>query len=255
MSTSIVESNQNDVVKQCEALWEKITDINQNLSVDQKIDSWRQNKNECPIQDIFDYRYAKLLVQAHRFGEVRNIVKKYLKIDTPYLKEFKEVLVSAQFVEVANMDAPGESDWEKINKGFLRLTEEYPDWYRGYLGLSSLAMVFNDYDNTIKFAQIANSKQQSASAYKNLTIAYMQLDNYQKALENGEMAYTLDNNLLSDREYMLALAISLVVNNNFDDAKAILATLVKYQPQVEHDKGFQNAVKYLRAKLQQEKSE
>jgi tetratricopeptide (TPR) repeat protein len=141
-----------------------------------------------------------------------------------------------------------ELDSTEASKIYEEVTKQYPDWWAGYsyLGLAQLGL--GDYEKASMNFEIANSHMEQASTFRNLGLAYFNQKQFKKSYEAIDRAFSLDENILADRDAMLAAARSQIELGGYKLAKTLFTILLSKRSDLQNDNEFVRAALYLKEK-------
>ena len=102
-----------------------------------------------------------------------------------------------------------------------------PNHYDGQFNIASFYALQENYKNAVKHYKIALKLNKNTELLKNLTIAYISLDDNENALKYNDMAIELDRNNI---EILNRKANILVSLKKFEQAKIVYKKLIKLEP-------------------------
>lgn len=134
-------------------------------------------------------------------------------------------------------------------KGFVK---KYPDTLEGYGMLGGLQTMLNEHEEAIKSLKISlRSSKNLLGVFRNLTINYSALGKHREALEAANDAIKIDKSITDDQYFMYALATTNAALGDVDAAKTALLLIAAKKPEVKEDPDFQQAVRYVIAKIEE----
>ena len=102
-----------------------------------------------------------------------------------------------------------------------------PNHYDGQFNIASFYALQENYKNAVKHYKIALKLNKNTELLKNLTLAYISLDDNKNALKYNDMAIELDRNNI---EILNRKANILVSLKKFEQAKIVYKKLIKLEP-------------------------
>lgn len=204
------------------------------------IDTWGTMEESCRGTGFFEYRLSKLHIAYLEYTKASEWIARGLRYDTPYNAELS--------LAVGDI-AMHQGDFVQAEAVYRTVTAAYPQWFAGfdYLGFSEFAQ--GKYDQAVDHLNKANSLQESADAYRTLTLAYYMLGNPEQAIDSLNRAYSLNEAILADRDPMIAGIRSYAEVGRFELSRNMLALLLREDPNIRSDQEFINAGYFLRQKM------
>lgn len=136
-------------------------------------------------------------------------------------------------------------DYESAIQQFSKIVNSHPSWDKGYEHLG-IAYVHNDeYEKAIVILnqglEITKSNHQ---IYRYLGFASYYQSNPEDAIKYLDKAFSLNKNLILDKNVMLVAARSNIQLKKYDVARALLTILISNISDIENDPEYIAAVKY-----------
>lgn len=134
----------------------------------------------------------------------------------------------------------------EAERRYVRLMEDHPDFPGVYTQYGILLMIMDDYKKALEITKRGLEIEPSVYAYRTVTIAAQQLDDFPQSAEAFKIALSMDQSLLSDKDFVVSGAVSVARLGHIQDAKNVLVELSKRSPQVRTDEAFVQAVDMVR---------
>lgn len=220
--------------EQCLDEWNKINFSKQLPSLASKMTEWKKYKKTCSAEGVYAYGVARLYASNNYLEGAQKLINVLLKYKSKYYNEYLLFAANVEFNIVTSTDNFTNKDLNKIRDMYTNIQKKYPNWYGGYVGLGNLELGVGNYNKSKLLLEKANKLQQSSVGYRSLTLIYNSERLYDKAIESGDIAYQLDDNLMSDKKFVLSLSnaymhigknkvaynlLRLLVNNNNETKK------------------------------------
>lgn len=204
------------------------------------IETWSAQEDRCQGTGFFEYQMSKLHIAYAEYDKAFAWIERGLQHDTAYNRE----------LSLAKGDiALHQGNYGQAEAHYIEVTAEYPQWFAGfdYLGFSVFAQ--GRYQQAVDHLNKANSLQESADAYRTLTLAHYMLGNHEQVIDSLNRAYSLNEAILSDRDPMIAGVRSYAEVGRFDLSRDMLALLLREDPNIKSDQEFLHAGYFLRQKM------
>ena len=223
----------------CGNEWAEIVDTNKYPSWEKKIKHWESLNSKCSKTGIYEYRLSLLYTFVSNFEKAKSIIDNALK----YNKYKKELLVGYFNIYVK------QQKWEEAYKRAKITVQEYPNWNISHQNLGAIELIKQKYPSAIKSLEKSNSINPTFTAYRHLIVAYHQVGNHEQAIKSINTAFSLNNSIKSDREAMLAAAISYAQVKKYKVSDGLLNMLLKAKPEMKNDKEFLRIAEFVSNKL------
>ena len=228
-------------VNTCEKEWDEVLTSKSLSSYDSKIEYWKSKSKLCSKTGIYEFRVGHLYTMSGQLSKAESAFNKGLSYKTGYRKELLSGLASLYLKK---------RDWTSAESLNNSIITEYPQWYDGYQGLGTVKLIQGKFKEAIDLLNKSNQLTPSAVSYRHLTIAYNQVGDHTNAAKSINAAFEMDSKIQSDRDPMLAAAISYARLGKYKVADGLLAMLLKARPEVQNDKEFLNIAAFVSKKLQ-----
>lgn len=135
---------------------------------------------------------------------------------------------------------------------YEKVADDYPDWELAldYLGFALFAT--GDYERAKIHLRQSIGIRESAASYRTLTLVEYSLGDWEAAIDALNRGYSLDDQLLADRDFMVAGVRSYTEIARYDVARSLLALLLDARPEMRDDEEFVRAGFYLRERMLQD---
>ena len=234
----------------CENKFDNFLRDNSNLSMPEKINSWKSQENDCKPKGYYYYSLSKLYNSVENIKEAKQNILRGLKYRDSAYKLNKLMALSVEFTELSFKPLK-DSGWPKLEKKIISFTEKHPKLTDTYTLLSSVKLARGDYEGAIQFAGKSAYLEGGLSLQtgRTLTIAYTETGKYKQALEVGNGVTKLHNELFLDKYFMLAVVRSYVGNRDVDMASRVLKLLVARNKKLINDSDVQKYARFLQNAL------
>lgn len=170
-----------------------------------------------------------------------------------YLIELARLQIYTQ--QLVTSGEANEKSLHDLEAKYFDFVKSYPERPEGFGLLGGLQTTIGKHQESIKNLEESLNKPESQSlqlygVYRNLTISYSAVGEYQKSLSSANQAMSLKRGLTSDQYFMYAFAISDAGLGKIEEAKAALLLISAKKPEVKSDPDFIEAVNFVRAKIQ-----
>jgi tetratricopeptide (TPR) repeat protein len=183
----------------------------------------------------YEFRLASLYTEAGKLENAEGLIKQGLAQKTEYKRELDLALGDLYIMRGDLHGAEGQ---------FQRLVKDYPSWAFGYMKIGAVRLDQRRFREAVGFLEKANVLEKNAFTYRCLAIAHSQLGEHEAAVRAVNLAYEMDQSLVSDRDAMLAAVHSYATVGKLEVAKNLLAMALKAQPDFLKDPRYQQAVNY-----------
>lgn len=224
----------------CENEWDEVLSSKSMLSIDSKIEYWKSKSKICSKTGIYEFRMGHLYTVSGQLSKAESAFYKGLSFKTEYRKELLSGLADLHLKK---------RDWASAESTYKSIISEYPQWYNGYQGLGIVKLINKEFKQSIDLLNKSNQLQATALSYRNLTIAYHQIGDHTNTVKSINNAFERDSNIQSDRDAMMAGAISYAKLGNYKVADGLLGMLLKSRPEVQNDKQFIKTASFVSHKL------
>lgn len=232
--------------KQCMEKWMHIEQ--QNMAVEEMLNTWADMHTECGETGVYYYWLGWLLNALGEFTEAEKSFKKGLSYNSHY-EQHLLVGLGDVYYRIGKVEK-NTLAYERAALTYQKVIKRYPDWFNGYLSMSSLELSKGNDTDAIQYALKANSLEETALAYRNLVIAYQHTAEFDNSLDAMGMAYELDSNMFSEKYMMYSAALSYLGLNNYEMAVNFLATLVKNNPGVKGEASFVQLLEHMKKEIE-----
>lgn len=140
-------------------------------------------------------------------------------------------------------------DYRRAAAGYRAVTAEFPDWHVGHEFLGFALFALDELDAARTALERSIDLQESADAYRTLTLVYYSQGEFEKSIDALNRGFSLNENLLGDRDFMVAGVRSYTELGRFDIARGLLAAMLKQNRAIKQDPEFLRAGHYLREKM------
>lgn len=238
-----------DVSEECLEIWNNINFDSKNIAPEQKLNIWKKNKVRCSEEGLYEYGVARFLAQFNRYDEAKVVIKNLLVTKSKFEKEYQLLSADIDFNIAASSENTSQTKWQQVKDNYVNLKSNYPEWYGGYAGLGNLEMGLGNYQQAKDILIKANKLQQSAVAYRALTIIENKNQDYTSAINNADIAYQLDNSLLMDKDFVLAMSNAYMHLGKNKVGLNLLEMLIRKNEKAKNDPEVLSLGKYLYLKV------
>ena len=194
----------------------------------------------CRQHPYYHYLAGKAHIRAKRYDAARAAFDAGLAAPGAFEKALK--------LAVADI-ALHQRDYRRAASAYRAVTAEFPDWHVGFEYLGFALFALNDLDEARMALERSIRLQESADAYRTLTLVYYSQGEYEKSIDALNRGFSLNENLLDDRDFMVAGVRSYTELGRFDIARGLLAAMLKQNRALKQDPEFLRAGHYLRKKM------
>jgi len=224
----------------CEKEWDEVLSSKSLSSYDSKIEYWKSKSKACGKTGIYEFRLGHLYTMSGQLSKAESAFNNGLSYKTKYRKELLSGLADLHLKK---------SDWKSAESTYKRIISEYPQWYNGYQGLGIVKLIKKEFKQSIDLLNKSNQLQATSLSYRNLTIAYHQIGDHANTVNSINSAFEIDSNIQSDRDAMLAAAVSYAKLGKYKVADGLLGMLLKARPEVQNDEQFIKIASFVSRKL------
>jgi len=234
----------------CAATFQTFLTNNSELSLSRKINSWQGLKEKCRPAGYYYYRLSKFYLAASDLDNAKTSQQQGLKLgDDAY--EYNELMgLEIEFSEISSktLDDKG---WPVLETTIQKYIDKHPDLGDAYALMSSVNLARRDYAAAVSNAEKAADLEGDISPAlgRTLTIAYTWTKQYTKAINTGNNASAMADDLIADKYFMLALMRAYVGNNEVDKAMSTFNLLITTTPGVKSDADVQRYSRILKRLL------
>ena len=223
---------------ECEDHFGKIAQSSDETS--EKISRWKEFSESCAGTGVYGYQLAKLHIANRDYSAAEKVLSTSENFPPPY----------EQYAALAKGDVVlHQKDYESAEARYRKVVDAYPDWSNGYSNLGFALLAMGKYQEAVVNFEKSISIQPTATAYRDAALAYYSLNEYERAAAALNNAYSLNNNIVSDRDAMVVGVRSFAELGKFEVAKNLLAMLLQARPSMKEDDEFLKAGLFLRQKL------
>ena len=227
-----------DTLKNCE---QEFTHLQTSTTdVTKLTQGWIELGNSCQGTGFYEYRLSKLYINAREYAKATQTIESGLVYGTAFNRE---LLLAKGDIYLH------QKDYATAENAYRVVTTKHPGWYAGfnYLGFALFAQ--GKHKQAIEILDKANSLMETADTYRTLTLAHHLLDNHEKAVESLNRAFSLDEDILADRDPMVAGIRSYAEIGKFDVSRNLLALLLNRKPEIKSDEEYLKAGFFVRQKM------
>jgi len=192
--------------EECLDNWNAIKFNKKIPSLNSKMEEWKVFDKTCSAEGVYAYGVARLYASNNYLEGAQKVLKLLLKYKSKYYNEYLLLAANVEFNIVTSTDNFTNDDLNKVRNRYINIQQKYPNWYGGYVGLGNLELGVGNYKKSKYLLEKANKLQQSPLGYRGLTLIYNTERLYNKAIESGDIAYQLDDSLMSDIKFVLSLS-------------------------------------------------
>ena len=236
-SLNVCAENINDFNSDCEA---EIFDVlDKGLEPEKSIEALEGISEDCD-GEVLRYNLGKLYVAGRIYDKAEESFSKGLEFQGKLIKE----------LELAFGDVKlHQKDYAAAEGIYHEIANKYPDWWVGlnYLGFAQLAQ--NKFHDSVKSYKKSNAIHPQYDSYRNITLAYYSIGSFEKAIESLNIAFQMDESIVSDRDPMIVGAKSYIEIGKLDVAKKLLTMLLSTDQNLQNDEEFIKAALYLKEHL------
>ena len=131
-----------------------------------------------------------------------------------------------------------EAEYEDLRGQYQHIIDQFPEWYEGYSGMATLALMTNQCDDVVHYANTSNSKQQNEMAYYSLTLCYTKTARYEQAVSAANATIALNEDLTKNTEFMIYSAFAFTEVGKYEVARSLLAMIMKERPEIKSNEKF-----------------
>lgn len=196
--------------------------------------------SQCGTHPYWLYSLGKAFLREDRISEAKESFDSALLSPGRYEKELRLALGD---VALRN------HEYDKAETHYRDVIRRYPDWHIAYEYLGLLMLLTERLEESKSVFEQANRIRESAKAYRSLTLVYYLLEDYEQAIDALNRGYSLDVNLLGDRDFMIAGVRAYTEVGKFTIARNLLAIMLRENPAIKTDEEYLRAGFYLRKKM------
>lgn len=241
----------NETVEWCEKQW--MLESSEAVSGDKPssynalLKKWKSYEVECSGTVTYEARLASIFLFRNELSEARKVLRSVSEVNSnyAYLVDYLALLLDETELNEANggMTYDEASLMEKSYKNYL---VQHPDSFEGLSSLGSYQVLLGKYEEAVVTLEKGlGSAGNTWGIHRNLTIAYTELGQYESALKSANIAYELNENVLSDSSYVLSLVKTNAALGDYESAKSGLMVIVSKRPEVKGTPEFKEAEKFV----------
>lgn len=137
-------------------------------------------------------------------------------------------------------------DFARAIDTYQQIVDRFPAWDKGYEYLGTAYVHNENFEAAIEILQRGVSvNSENIQMHRYLGFSHYYMSNPQQAIDSFDKAFALDKELLLDKHLMIAASRSYIELGKYDVAESLLMLLVSNVPEVEKDRDYLLAVKYL----------
>ena len=224
----------------CEKEWDEVLSSKSMSSIESKIEYWKRKSKDCGKTGIYEFRMGHLYTASGKLSKAESALNKGLSYKTEYKKELLSGLADLHLKK---------RDWKSAESKYKSIIAEYPQWYNGYQGLGTVKLIKKDFKQSIDLLNKSNQLQATALSYRHLTIAYHQIGDHANTVKSINSAFKINSNIQSDRDAMMAGAVSYAKLGKYKVSDGLLGMLLKARPEVQNDEQFITVASFISRKL------
>lgn len=194
----------------------------------------------CRRHPYFHYQTGKAHIRARRYDDARTAFDAGLADPGSYERGLKLAIGDI---------ALHAHDYRRAAAAYRAVATAHPDWHVGFEFLGFALFALDDLDAARTALERSITLQESAEAYRTLTLVYYRQGAFDKSVDALNRGYSLDKNLLGDRDFMIAGVRAYTELERFDVARGLLAAMLKQERAIRDDPEFLRAGHYLRARM------
>ncbi len=205
-----------------------------------RIQLWREHEAVCSGTGLYEYQLGKYYIANREYKNAKSILEKGLSFDSGYRKELNLARANI-FLHQKN--------YPLAAKHYRTVTQKFPEWWAGYnyLGFSLFAQGKNK--EAVKYLVKSNELSEQADTYRTLTLAYYLLDEHAQAVDSLNRAFSLNEDIVADRDPMVAGIRSYADLGKYDVSRKLLAMLLQKNPSIKNDNEYLRAGFYVKEKM------
>jgi len=221
----------------CDALYRELLEGDKRtIPAAEKVTAYSAVSEQCAGTGIYEFRLGALQNMAAQPDAAEKSFRRGLALQSPYEKE---LLMGLGDVYMTRQDLA------EAEKTFLRLVEDYPDWFYGALKMCELKVDQKDFSAAVTYCEQSNRLQPNAFNYRNLTIAYHQLGRHAETVAAANKAYELDSGFISDVPAIMSAVFSFAQVGKLKVAKNLLAMHLQKNPDIKNHPSYQKALQFI----------
>lgn len=241
----------NEKAEWCEEQW-KIVSANNTIPNQEDYSAllakWKEYGAECTGTVAYEARLSTIYSLSQNPDKAREILRAVNATESDYRHLVDLALLQAETTEVMYGEL-SRGDVVSLEKKYLDFVKKYPTFYDGHGMLGSIQTILGKYDRAISSLEFAlQSSMELWSVYRNLTICYAEVGDYERAFKAADAAYVRNSQITADPYYMYAYAKASAGIGKIKSAETALKIIAAKVPEVRSHPGFKDAVDFVLAR-------
>lgn len=235
-----------DRSERCDELWHDVSSRPNSSSgrdYQKLLTEWLKLEEQCKGTGIFEIRLALIHILRGQYDEGRRILGG-AKIPPQYEALAATVRANADLRDILSSENPDRARLGSLEKTVTQLARKYPGHLPLHSLLGNLNVILGHYSNAIEpLENAARIKEGDRwGVFRNLTIAYSKVGNYQGALKAADQTFEIYKGVTNDEDFMYALAIANAGTGDVEATKDVLSLILTKKPHLQNDPEFKETV-------------
>jgi tetratricopeptide (TPR) repeat protein len=219
------------------------------------LERWQTHAAHCSGSAVFEAHLASIYLELGQTEKAKSALAPLSSRKSAYSHFVEMQLLRIEMAEAASRGSEN-FDFSGFRNRMLELTRKYPNWSPGYSMLGSMESASDKHEDAVLHLKLAiehleNGKKEAPNTwgiYRNLAVSFTALHGYEEAKNAGEIAFRLNNSIMSDQYFMYAMAIADAGMGKIHEATTTLRVIAAKKPEVKSDPEFLAAVEFVRRK-------
>ncbi len=237
-------ADQSVKIDQCESSWKKLFRAKNGRVDDSLLEEWKNHERECKGTRIYEIHLASIYLRLEKF-EPAKIILQSATIPQQYKLKAEIVGVNIDYLQAISFEKIDLSALRRLEARIVSLKNEQQD-VSAVLGiLGHVQLLLGKYPDAVDTLEkvVANRIDgDDLTDYRNLTVAYANVERYEEALALVDKTYSLSKDVTSDKEFMYAAALAYSAVGNVESAKNMLTLILNKNPGLENDLRYRQVV-------------
>jgi tetratricopeptide (TPR) repeat protein len=216
---------------------------------------WRDIAPACKGTGVYEARLAIALAMADNFVDGKATLASVKVTDKTYayLPELAALVIELmEGAQTADRDRGNPRALIPVRTKLQRYVQKYPSVAEGFGLLGNTQTLTDQHAEAVKSLAraltLSRNKQDKFGIYRNLTISYSELGQYEQAFNAAGEAYELNAAVTSDEYFVYAFAKAQAGLGRFVQAQTTIKSLVAKNSEVTASPDFKRTVEFILAK-------
>ena len=232
-------------IDHCKQEWKSI--INSNITVNEAINKWKEQKQECSGSGFYERNLIQLYINSKNYESARLEAKNSIEKQLPGRSAFKIMYLDTLFFEYIERGENNRKKWEELETQYSKYL--YSNLSLAYIRVSDININLGNYKKAKRIAMEGINLSPEWGLYRNIMLANYNLKKYSEVPYNFKSAYTLNKKLIGNKNLMLTLSRSYIELEEWMPARNTLINLRKAVPKIEFDQDYIDTALLLKQRM------